>query len=377
MEDAPAGVGDVSPAALAILDGIRDPVVLLDRRRRVVAANRAAREVLQVRLIGRDLAQSIRHPGALEAVDAVIGGAPRASAEISLAAPVPREFTVVAARLEGDGSGGDAAAVLVLHDETGAKRAEQMRADFVANVSHELRSPLSALVGLIETLKGAAHDDAEARSRFLDIMHDESLRMSRLIDDLLSLSRVEINEHIQPTSAVDLRSVLGNIVEVLGPRARDRRMAFTVHIPDDLPPVAGERDELVQVFQNLIDNAIKYGGAGTPIRITARPIARMGESGDAGVAVAVADRGEGIAADHLPRLTERFYRIDKGRSRRLGGTGLGLAIVKHIVSRHRGRLDVESVAGEGSTFTVALPATIGGDGAGSLSSNGHKGVMPA
>ena len=345
----------IPAAAAALIEGFPDPVVLIQENRRVLAANRAARETMQINMIGRDLAQSVRHPAVLEAVDEVLAGVPRHTAELSLAAPVPRDFTLFVSRLDGDESLGDIAAMLALHDMTGAKRAEQMRADFVANVSHELRSPLAALVGLIETLRSTARDDPEARERFLEIMHGESLRMSRLIDDLLSLSRVEINEHIQPRGGVELKGLLVNVAELLAMRATARGMTIETDVPDHLTPVAGERDELFQVFQNLVDNAIKYAGQGTVIRIVARPIERMSETGGPGVTVSVIDKGEGIAREHLPRLTERFYRVDKGRSRSMGGTGLGLAIVKHIVNRHRGRLIADSRPGEGSTFSVVLP----------------------
>ena len=349
------GRAKIPPAAAALIEGFPDPVVLIQDNRRVLAANRAARETMQINMIGRDLAQSVRHPAVLEAVDAVLAGAPRHTAELSLSAPIQRDFTLFVSRLDGAESLGDISAMLALHDMTGAKRAEQMRADFVANVSHELRSPLAALVGLIETLRSTARDDPEARERFLDIMHGESLRMSRLIDDLLSLSRVEINEHIQPRGGVELKGLLVNVAELLAMRAEARGMTIETDVPEGLSPVAGERDELFQVFQNLIDNAIKYAGQGTVIRVVAGPVERMSETGGPGVAVAVIDRGEGIAPEHLPRLTERFYRVDKGRSRSLGGTGLGLAIVKHIVNRHRGRIAVDSRVGEGSTVTVVLP----------------------
>lgn len=256
--------------------------------------------------------------------------------------------------------GGERRIVLVLHDETRARRAEQTQSDFVANASHELRSPLSALIGLIETLRGPAADDAAARERFLSIMHTEAARMARLVDDLMSLSRVEINEHVAPREAVDLEDVLAAVAATLSVRAAGKDMTITVSCPPGLARVRGDGDQLTQVFHNLLDNAVKYGRPGTAVEVSAAP-ASLGSGpspggGTAAVAVSVRDRGEGIAAIHLPRITERFYRADEGRSRRLGGTGLGLAIVKHIVNRHRGRLVVESVKGEGSTFTVILPA---------------------
>lgn len=338
-----------------ILEGFPDPVILLDATRSIIAANRPAREVLGVGRLGGDLALSLRHPDVLAAVDTVSSGVPLISEEIALPVPVPRTFTLHVARLPETRDPEDPRVILVLHDETRAKKAEQSRADFVANASHELRSPLSALIGFIETLRGPASDDADARERFLAIMHDEALRMARLVEDLMSLSRVEINEHVRPRGRADIGRILSGVADALLVRAEGRGMAFDIRFPDDLPDVAGDADQLTQVFHNLVDNAIKYGRAETTIDIAAQPVDRLPGSDVGGVAVSVADKGEGVASIHLPRLTERFYRIDEGRSRRLGGTGLGLAIVKHIVSRHRGQIKINSQEGIGTTFTVFLP----------------------
>jgi two-component system, OmpR family, phosphate regulon sensor histidine kinase PhoR len=227
-----------------------------------------------------------------------------------------------------------------------------MRADFVANASHELRTPLSTLIGFIETLQGPAADDSDAQRRFLAIMQQQAERMSRLVDDLLSLSRIELNEHLPPTDHLALSGLLKTLSATLELKAAAHGMVIDLDVPDDLPPILGDAEQLAQVFQNLIDNAIKYGGPNTPITITAMRSARV----PGAVAVAVRDHGDGIPRLHLPRLTERFYRIDTARSREMGGTGLGLAIVKHIVSRHRGVLEIDSEIGEGSTFTVHLVA---------------------
>ena len=205
-------------------------------------------------------------------------------------------------------------------------------------------------------VRGPARDDPEARARFLAIMNDEAQRMGYLIEDLLSLSRVEVNEHIAPTNIADIAAILAGLKEVLSPRAADRGMVIELNAAGDSLPVVGDPDQLHQVFRNLVENAISYGSDNTAIRLTARRVDRMPRVGGAGVAVSVQDEGEGIPDDEIPRLTERFYRIDKGRSRSMGGTGLGLAIVKHIVSRHRGTLSVDSVVGQGSTFTVTIPA---------------------
>jgi len=338
------------------LERLPDPVVLLNRSREIVAVNAPARELLGIGVLGGDLALSLRHPDVLAAVEALGLGLSSVTEEITLPGPVPRTFTLHAGDLPASADPDGPRVVLVLRDETRAKRAEQSRADFVANASHELRSPLSALIGFIETLRGPASDDALARDRFLGVMQAEAQRMARLVEDLMSLSRVEINEHVPPRHRVHLADVLAAVAETLAVRAEKRDMSIVVDCPDDLPPVLGENDQLTQVFHNLVANAVKYARAGTPIRVTAGLIDRMPGTQSRGVSVAVVDEGEGIDPIHLPRLTERFYRADEGRSRRLGGTGLGLAIVKHIVNRHRGRLSVESQVGTGSTFTVILPA---------------------
>ncbi len=225
-----------------------------------------------------------------------------------------------------------------------------MRADFVANASHELKTPIAGLAGFIETLRGPARDDAGARERFLGIMAEQADRMRRLVDDLLMLSRIEQHEHARPDAAIDLASVLKGVLDLLQLKASSRKVALELSLAAELPHAIGDYDELTIVFQNLVDNALKYAKPATTVRVLARP------AGEGRVAVAVSDEGDGIPANHLPRLTERFYRVDAARSRQLGGTGLGLAIVKHVVNRHRGRLDIQSTPGKGSTFTVTLPA---------------------
>jgi two-component system phosphate regulon sensor histidine kinase PhoR len=344
----------VATVPWALIEVLPEPVILLDRQRHVVAANQAARDVFGEAMAGLDLARSVRHPAALEVADAVIADETSRTAEITLPGPVAQSFTLRAAGLPGDGSSGGVRAALFLYNVTEAKRVEQMRADFVANVSHELRSPLSSLVGFVETLKGAARNDEVARMRFLEVMQREGERMTRLIDDLLSLSRVEVKEHVAPSSRVAVGGILKQCSELVAVAAGEKQMSVVIDSPPDLPPVQGESDELVQVFQNLLDNAVKYGRAGTTVGVTAREVDSGQQAGRKEVAVSVADEGEGIPKEQIPRLTERFYRVDKARSRSLGGTGLGLAIVKHIVSRHRGRLVIESTEGKGSVFTVFL-----------------------
>ncbi len=315
-------------------------------------------------LAGRDLAAVLRHPGVLEAADAVLADGAGRNVEFALPGAIDRFYRARVEPLPKPTPEG-VSVILILHDVTGIQRAEQMRADFVANASHELRTPLSSLLGYIETLHGAAREDPEARDRFLDIMQREASRMERLVEDLLSLSRIELHEHTAPTEAVDLKAVLDAVARALEPQAKARGVAVAIEAADGLPSVLGDGDQLTQVFQNLVDNAIKYGRTDSTVRVSARRAERVPEplrrSAAAGVvAVAVSDEGEGIAREHLPRLTERFYRVDAARSRELGGTGLGLAIVKHIVNRHRGTLAVDSTPGRGSTFTVHLPAAPSG-----------------
>ena len=342
-------------ATYAILHILPDPVLLIDADKQILAANIAAKNLLGDQIEGRALTMALRHPDILDAVDEVLNGAEQRQLRISLLDSVRRSFDIQIASLTGT-TQYEADAVLIMHDMTAEHNAEQMRADFVANVSHELRSPLSSLVGFIETLRGAARDDESARDRFLEIMDGESKRMARLIDDLLSLSQVEANEHILPEGKVDVGSLLTEIVDALTARASVRKI--TIKLPENRAHVfaTGNRDELTEVFHNLIDNAVKYCPENTRVKINVEEVDRIPDLGGAGIVVIVSDEGDGIPSEHLPRLTERFYRVDKGRSRTMGGTGLGLAIVKHIVNRHRGRLIVDSTLGKGSEFKVFLPS---------------------
>jgi len=314
----------------------------------VVRANRAALDFLGAAPVGRDLAQSLRSPAVLAAADAVLRG--EAVRTVELAAAEDRHLSAQVAPLAPAEGSDSAGAVLILHDITALRRAERVRADFVAHASHELRTPLASLTGFLETLRGPARDDAEARERFLAIMDDQAARMTRLVDDLLQLSRIEAHEHQAPTSEIELEPVLRGVADSLGIAAASRGARIELNLAPDLPLVLGAGDELTRLFQNLVDNALKYGRSGSLVAITAAA------EGDGMVRVAVRDEGEGIPREHIPRLTERFYRVDAARSRAVGGTGLGLAIVKHIVGRHRGALSIESEPGIGSTFTVRLRA---------------------
>lgn len=331
-----------------IMDVMPDPVLLIDANRTVTRANRAAREFAGIGLAGHDLAVVLRHPELIEAADKVLAGDGGQSIELSFPIPVERNFAV---RIEPLGADVPDAAVIAFHDLTPLEQTERMRADFVANVSHELRTPLASLIGYIETLRGPARDDTEATGRFLETMQEQADRMSRLVSDLLSLSRIEMEEHARPTQPVDLAALLKSVTDGLAPQAQQRPATFAIDLPDDLPAVVGDADQLAEVFENLVGNAIKYGREGGTITIGAE----RGGEGNA-ITVWVQDEGPGIPAEHIPRLTERFYRVDADRSRATGGTGLGLAIVKHIVNRHRGRLTIESKRGKGSRFAVTVPA---------------------
>jgi two-component system phosphate regulon sensor histidine kinase PhoR len=243
--------------------------------------------------------------------------------------------------------------LMTFHDQTPLRRVEEMRADFVANASHELRTPLAALSGFIDTLQGQAKDDPKARERFLGIMHNQATRMARLIDDLLSLSRVELSAHVRPDTLVDLLPIIFQVADGLELLARERQVEVETHLPEAPVMIAGDREELLRLFENLIENALKYGASGgrVIVSLTSTPAT----DGPQEIRVMVRDFGPGIAPEHLPRLTERFYRVDVGDSRSQGGTGLGLSLVKHILNRHRGRLLIESVPKQGATFTACFP----------------------
>ena len=344
---------------LKILDSFPEPVVLVDQNGNVIAANQASEPEIGITYPGRALALSFRHPAAIESVESVLRTGKSRTVEVTFLAPATRIFNLIVAPLsvgafqgleKGNG------ALLVFHDVTAERNAEQMRSDFVANVSHELRSPLSAMVGFIETLQGPAKDDSPAREKFLGIMATECGRMTRLIEDLLSLSAIESNEYVAPSGEVDMAELLMGAKDILSSTAEALGVEVIIELDENFPKALGDFDQLSQVFRNLIENAISYGGRGSKVRVTTSIEERMPDSERQGISVSVIDTGKGIASQHLARLTERFYRVDTARSREAGGTGLGLAIVKHIVNRHRGRLSVDSTLGKGSTFTVLLPA---------------------
>jgi two-component system phosphate regulon sensor histidine kinase PhoR len=335
-----------------VLAALPDPIILINERREVLRVNAAARELLGDNLLRRDLAVALRNPSVLKATDAVLKSGIGQMIEFDLTLQVDRHLRAGIVPLPGSPGRPDDgyAALLILNDLTALKRAEQMRADFVANASHELRTPLSTLIGFIETLRGPAADDAEAQARFLPIMQQQAGRMARLVDDLLSLSRIELNEHMPPTDLVDVVSIITSLAQTLELKASARGMHIELELDPDLPDVLGDEEELAQLFQNLIENAVKYARRDTAITVSAVRSNKLRP----GIAISVRDCGEGIPRLHIPRLTERFYRIDTARSREMGGTGLGLAIVKHIVNRHRGVLEIDSEIGRGSVFTIHL-----------------------
>ena len=359
--DRRAALAALAQESETVLDSLLDPLLVLDRTRQVTRANAAARTLFGPRITGDDLSTVVRNPAVLQAADAVLAGATGQAVEFSTRAPSDRTFSVRIAGLAGNGG---ARAVLAFYDVTALKQIERTRSDFVANASHELRTPLSVLLGCIQTLAGPARADRAAQEKFFPLMQEQAERMSRLVSDLLSLSRIELDEHRAPQGRAEMIEIARVAADALTVKARARNMTIDIAAPPGLPQAIGDERELEQVLLDLIDNAIKYGREGSCIRIAARHVGVDRPATIAAeqvIAVAVSDEGEGIAPEHLPRLTERFYRVDTARSRELGGTGLGLAIVKHIVSHHRGHLAIESRQGRGSTFTVFLPAASAGE----------------
>ena len=348
-QDNPAIAGEAHASLVAdMLRALPDPAVVVDSGGTVIIANDQARAALDRDPVGHHLSATIRAPAVLDAVKAAIAGEAPRQVEFELRMPVPRTFDIYVSPF-GKFSGSGPAAVMIFKDLTREQQIERMRADFVANASHELRTPLASISGFIETMQGAAKNDETARGKFLGLMRTQAERMRRLIDDLLSLSRIEINEHVRPTTAVDLAQIARVVSPSLEAMARQQGCEVSLDLPKSLP-VTGDWDELIQVVQNLVENALKYASAGKLIEIG-------GARGEEYVELIIRDHGPGIAPEHIPRLTERFYRVSVQESRSRGGTGLGLAIVKHILNRHRGRLIVSSEPGQGSSFTIRVPAS--------------------
>jgi two-component system, OmpR family, phosphate regulon sensor histidine kinase PhoR len=335
-----------------VAEALPDPAILLNAGGQVLFCNTPARGLFASLREGSHISSVIRTPEFLDAVTAAPLRGRAVTVTYAERVPVGRRMAVTVAPLA-RGSERDSNILVLLRDLTEVERINQMRADFIANASHELRTPLASLRGFIETLQSAAKDDPAARERFLAIMAEQASRMTRLIDALLSLSRVEMNAHVPPSGLVDLNDVLDLVRDTLEPLARESGADLKVARFPRAAIVRADRDELVQVFQNLVQNAFRYGVKGGEVRIEPRQAPPVGRQ-PGRYAVSVIDRGPGIAPEHLPRLTERFYRIDVTSSREKGGTGLGLAIVKHILNRHRGELTISSQPGKGSRFTVLL-----------------------
>ncbi len=338
-----------------IAEAYPDPAVLLDSAGHVLFYNAPARAAFTSLREGGHISSVIRNPAFLDALSAVPErGRPITVSYSERVLPVGRRMAVTVAPLSHKDQ--PARYILVLlRDLTESERINQMRSDFVANASHELRTPLASLRGFIETLQLSAKDDAGARERFLKVMGEQAARMTRLIDQLLSLSRAEMNVHVAPSNLIDLNHVIDHVRDATEPLAQEHNVQLRLQRFESDALVRGDHDELVQVLQNLVTNALKYGSDNGVVRIEGSYKPAQGR-GNGRYAIAVIDEGKGIPSDHLPRLTERFYRVDVAYSRERGGTGLGLAIVKHIMNRHRGELTISSKPGEGSTFTVLFEA---------------------
>ncbi len=349
-----------------VVSGIRgtfnslvDPIVALSDEGQVVYLNRTAEELLGTQAPGMEITGLLRDPRLATLIDATRTRATTGQVEIiHTDAHADRQFLVDAVPLRPDQTL-DWSMMLMLRDITEVKRTEQMRVDFVANASHEIRSPLAAMIGCIETLQTTARNDPEAQEMFLGMMHDQGQRMEQLVDDLLSLSRIELREHTQPTGEVSVPDLLWRIRTSLLYHAEEKDISIDLDTTSELLAVRGDEGELEQAFYNLLSNAIKYGHAGTSVRVSTGvandPPPHLFAAKGQLAWISVADQGDGIPAHHLPRLTERFYRVDTARSREMGGTGLGLAIVKHIMNRHRGELHISSTTGQGSVFTIWIP----------------------
>jgi two-component system phosphate regulon sensor histidine kinase PhoR len=341
----------------AVIAGVPDPVIALDRNGRVLTVNESARSLAPALRLGEPVSLALRMPELIEAIGRAYATGDEQRVEYSERVPIDRWFEVIVKPVRRDPKLRMPDLVLMtFHDLTPLRRVEEMRADFVANASHELRTPLAALSGFIETFQGSARKDGKARERVPPTMQEKARRMARLIDDLLSLSRIELNAHRRPDTPVDLVPIVRQVADGLQTLARDRGVTVNIDAANALR-VPGDRDELVRVFENLVENALKYGAVGKRVDIGFSE----GESpeGEQEARISVRDYGPGIAPEHVPRLTERFYRVDVRESRAQGGTGLGLALVKHILNRHHGRLLIESMPGAGATFTIYLPLAAG------------------
>ncbi|MDP3897596.1 MAG: ATP-binding protein [Mesorhizobium sp.] len=327
---------------------VSDPLVICDARGSVVYANKPAANAFSALNEGTSLILRFRAPEMQDLIGGLLSQGKGGSIDYAERLPVERWFRVTASPI-GQAGG---FFVLVFKDQSETRRIDRMRADFIANASHELRTPLASVSGFIETLRGPARNDPAAREQFLQIMQNQTARMARLIDDLLSLSRLETKPFLNPADRLDLRPLIDGVIDALSPLAKESGVRIERDFGEGAAIVAGNRDELIQVFENLLENACKYGQSGGRVLVS---IDRAASGYDGMLDVAVRDFGPGIPEEHIPRLTERFYRVDVETSRGQKGTGLGLAIVKHILTRHNARLTIRSKPGEGSTFTVHFP----------------------
>ncbi|MES2095951.1 MAG: ATP-binding protein [Pseudomonadota bacterium] len=339
----------LQPQLGTVLEGVAEPVLVIADGR-VEQANGPARELLGNHIVGQDVRLAIRHPAAAERLVAAPGAAATAPIDLVGLGTLDQRWELHVTDLP------DARRVVHLINQTGSYAAERMRVDFVANASHELRTPLASILGFAETLSEDDGADPDMRQRFLKVMVDEARRMKRLVEDLISLSRIEAEKYHLPDASIDLGGLIDEVTAELSDTGDARAADIVSDIAEDVPLVAGDRAQLSQTLHNLIGNAMKYGRAGTPVLV------KLWRYPNGMVRLSVSDEGDGIAPEHIPRLTERFYRVDSGRSRSLGGTGLGLAIVKHIVERHRGRLDIASQIGRGTVVTILLPAALSSKG---------------
>lgn len=348
--------GEIARNAVLIA-GIPIPILIVEQGR-IIEANASATELLGNHILGADVRLAIRNPAALDLILSERTRDVSATIEMVGLGGAEQRWSMRIVPLANETK------LLALLDQSGRHAAERMRVDFVANASHELRTPLAGILGFIETLRDpVAGADAKTRERFLSIMDGEARRMQRLVDDLMSLSRIEADKYRAPASPVGMTLLAEEVADVFRNRTDFAGRGIEIMSAPDLPPVRGDRPQISQLLHNLVSNAIKYGAAGTPITISLTSADRDM------VRLTVTDRGEGIPPEHIPRLTERFYRVDSGRSRAMGGTGLGLAIVKHIVERHRGRLDLTSTVGKGTTVTIDLPIYAESELSGPMSQN--------
>lgn len=342
-----------------LVDTLPDILIMTNDDKEIVRTNRAARNIFGQNLAHRPLRDIIPNDKLLNAITAVIEDLRGQEIEFHLPEPLPRDFQAIIERFPIPSEGG-MTIIITLTDITQQKRVQRMRADFVANASHEIRTPLASIIGFIETLRGPAKDDPQARDEFLRVMGDQAERMSKLVNDLLSLSKIEMNAHSTPIAKVDFLRIVRTEKQHFEWACKQKNVTLRMKLNDNLPPTKGDDDELAQVVRNLLGNAIKYTTPNTEILVTVKLTSNMPADPNfrnlnRAICFSVQDQGEGIPKEHIPRLTERFYRVDTARTRKVGGTGLGLSIVKHVLNRHHGALVIDSEVGIGSTFSVYLP----------------------